>query len=48
MNRACSTYGEKGKYILLEGEGPPNGKRPLYRPRRRWEDNIRMNLVDRI
>ena len=21
-----------------------NGKRPLGRPRRRWEDNIRMNL----
>ena len=22
----------------------PTGKRPLGRPRRRWEDNIRMNL----
>jgi hypothetical protein len=22
----------------------PVGKRPLGRPRRRWEDNIRMNL----
>jgi hypothetical protein len=22
----------------------PEGKRPLGRPRRRWEDNIRMNL----
>jgi hypothetical protein len=24
----------------------PEGKRPLERPRRRWEDNIRMNLKE--
>jgi hypothetical protein len=24
--------------------GNPQGKRPLGRPRRRWEDGIRMNL----
>jgi len=24
--------------------GKPDGKRPLGRPRRRWEDNIKMNL----
>ena len=24
--------------------GKPEGKRPLWRPRRRWEDNIRMDL----
>ena len=24
--------------------GKPTGKRPLWRPRRRWEDNIRMDL----
>jgi hypothetical protein len=24
--------------------GKPEGKRPLGRPRRRWEDNIRMYL----
>jgi hypothetical protein len=24
--------------------GKPEGKRPLVRPRRRWEDNIRMHL----
>jgi hypothetical protein len=24
--------------------GRPEGKRPLGRPRRRWEDNIRMGL----
>jgi hypothetical protein len=26
--------------------GKPEGKRPLGRPRRRWEDNIRMNLKE--
>jgi hypothetical protein len=24
--------------------GKPEGRRPLGRPRRRWEDNIKMNL----
>jgi len=24
--------------------GKPEGKRPRVRPRRRWEDNIRMDL----
>jgi hypothetical protein len=26
--------------------GKPEGKRPLRRPRRRWEDNIRMDLQE--
>ena len=26
--------------------GKPEGKRPLERPRRRWEDNIRMDLQE--
>ena len=26
--------------------GKPAGKRPLGRPRRRWEENIRMNLKE--
>ena len=26
--------------------GKPTGKRPLGRPRRRWEDNIRMNFEE--
>ena len=26
--------------------GKPTGKRPLGRPRRRWEDNIRMELEE--
>jgi hypothetical protein len=26
--------------------GNPKGKRPLGRPRRRWEDGIRMDLIE--
>jgi hypothetical protein len=26
--------------------GKPEGKRPLGRPRRRWEDGIRMDLTE--
>jgi hypothetical protein len=37
--------GEKRKaYILLVGK--PEGKRPVGRPRRRWVDNIRMDLEE--
>jgi len=32
----------RGVYRLLVGR--PEGKRPLGRPRRRWEDNIKMDL----
>jgi hypothetical protein len=34
----------KGVYGVLVGK--PQGKRPLWRPRRRWEDNIRMDLQE--
>jgi len=33
---------ERGVYRVLVGK--PEGKRPLGRPRRRWEDNIKMDL----
>jgi hypothetical protein len=33
-----------GLYRVLVGK--PEGKKPLGRPRRRWEDNIKMNLQD--
>jgi len=32
----------RGVYSVLLGK--PEGKRPLGRPRRRWEDNIKMDL----
>jgi hypothetical protein len=34
---------ERGLYRVLVGK--PEGRRPLGRPRRRWVDNIRMDLV---
>jgi hypothetical protein len=38
---ACMGEG-RGVYRVLIGR--PEGKRPLGRPRHRWEDNIKMNL----
>ena len=35
---------EKGAYSVLVGK--PEGKRPLGRPRRRWVDNIRIDLQE--
>jgi hypothetical protein len=32
----------RGVYRILVGR--PEGKRPLGRPRRRWEDNTKMDL----
>jgi len=32
----------RGVYRVLVGK--PEGRRPLGRPRRRWEDNIRMDI----
>ena len=37
---------EAGRSAFKILTGKPTGKRPLGRPRRRWEDNIRMNLED--
>jgi hypothetical protein len=43
MDRACNKNGEKrNAYRILVGN--PEGKRPLGRPRRRWVDNIKMDL----
>jgi hypothetical protein len=40
MGRACSTYGEgRGACRVLVQN--PEGRRPLGRPRRKWEDNIK-------
>ena len=45
MGGACGTMGEdRGVHRVLVGK--PEGKRPLGRPRRRWEDNIKMDLQD--
>jgi transposase len=41
----CGTHGEgRGVYRVLVGR--PEGKRPLGRPRRKRENNIKMDLRD--
>jgi hypothetical protein len=35
---------ERGVHRVLVGK--PEGKRPLGRPRRRWEDNIKMDFPE--
>jgi hypothetical protein len=45
MDGACSTNEEKrNAYRLLVGK--PEGESPLGRPRRRWMDDIRMDLLE--
>ena len=45
MGGACGTYGEgRGVHRVLVGK--PEGKRPLTRSRRRWEDNIKMDIQE--
>jgi hypothetical protein len=43
MDRACGTHVTKrdvGRVLV----GKPKGKRPLGRPIRRWDDNIKVDL----
>jgi hypothetical protein len=43
VDSTCGTHGGREMcYRVLVGR--PEGKRPLGRPRRRWEDNIKMDL----
>ena len=44
MGGACSAYGGVGRRIQGFFVGKPEGKRPLGRPKRRWEDNIKMDI----
>jgi hypothetical protein len=42
---ACSTHGRmRNAYSILLGEH--EGKIPFRRPKRRWEDNIRMDIME--
>jgi len=45
MGGACSAYGgwESRVRVLVR---KPGGKRPLGRPRPRWEENIKMDLQE--
>jgi hypothetical protein len=45
MDRACSTnVGKRDACRILVGK--PEGEKPLRRPRRRWVDNIIMDLKE--
>jgi hypothetical protein len=45
MGGECSTYGEnRGAYRILVRRS--EGRRPLGRPRRRWENNIKIGLQE--
>ena len=45
MGGACGTYGKGiGMHRVLVGKH--EGKRPLRRPRRRWKDNIKVDLQE--
>jgi hypothetical protein len=42
IDRACSTHDKRNAYRILMGKR--EGKRPLGRSRRRWENNIKMDI----
>jgi hypothetical protein len=43
MGKICSTYVERiGAYRILVEK--PEGRRPLGRLRRRWENNVKMDF----
>jgi hypothetical protein len=45
MGGTCSSdVGGERRYRVLVGK--PEGKRPQWRPRNRWEDNIKMYLQE--
>ena len=45
MDGACGAYGA-GERVYRILVGKPEGKRPLGRPRRRWEDNIKRDFQE--
>jgi hypothetical protein len=45
MSGACGSDRKgRGAYRVLVRK--PEGKRPLGRPRRRWDDNVKMDLLE--
>jgi hypothetical protein len=45
MGRTCSTYGERRDAYRVIVE-KPEGRRPLGRPRHKWEDNSKIDLCE--
>jgi hypothetical protein len=48
MGGAYNTHGRDEKCIQNILIGKPERKRPLGRPRSRWEENIRMDLRETV
>jgi hypothetical protein len=46
MGGPCRTCGGEKRDVYRALVGKPEGKRPLGRPRRRWEGNIKMDLQE--
>jgi hypothetical protein len=46
MMRAGHIEHEEGRSVYRVLNGKLEGKRPLGRPRHRWEDNIKMDLSE--
>jgi hypothetical protein len=46
MGGACSMYGRERRGVYRVLVEKPEGKRPIRRPRPRWEDNIKMDLEE--
>jgi hypothetical protein len=45
MGIACSAHGGEERHVKVL-VGKPEGKKPLERPRHRWDDNIKMDLQE--
>jgi hypothetical protein len=46
MGRSCSLRGDKGNACRILARSI-EGKRPLGRPRHRWENNIKLDLREK-
>ena len=46
MGGACNTRMGERRDVYWVVMGKPEGKRPLERPRRRWDVNIKMDLQE--
>jgi hypothetical protein len=42
----CTLHPGRDEKCIQNFVGKPEGKRALERPRRRWEDNIRMSIME--
>ena len=45
MGLACGKYGEQ-EWCIQSFVGRPDGRSPFGRPRRRWEDDIKIDLQE--